>query len=190
MPCQIVPAFVPCAWPDKDDHLNPPDSDPTVLNADACFPGQNEEWSVEGIGTACTSRRDMQKLECQARLREFLRSHDFSNDLDEPRKAASGCLGLFAKRDRDRPIHVAARLGENEMVRLLLKAGADPTVKNSSGKTALDVAKAVNQRGSHQLVIEVLKTNVMSLGQAVQLMQAWAWQGQPSRKQDPALMVT
>ncbi|MBI3928308.1 MAG: ankyrin repeat domain-containing protein [Armatimonadetes bacterium] len=38
-------------------------------------------------------------------------------------------------------LHLAADYGYVEKVKVLLELGVDPTVKNSSGKTALEVAK-------------------------------------------------
>lgn len=40
----------------------------------------------------------------------------------------------------DTPLHDAARFGHAEVVGLLLKAGADPSIKNNNGQTVLDVA--------------------------------------------------
>lgn len=53
-------------------------------------------------------------------------------------------------------LHLAAIFNHTEIADLLLKAGADPTVKNAEGETAIDVAQfslkkkfeAVRQCGS------------------------------------------
>jgi len=51
------------------------------------------------------------------------------------------------------PLHEAANAGNAEVVRLLLDAGADPTLRNGAGKTPLEVA---SERG-HAGVAEVLR---------------------------------
>lgn len=57
-------------------------------------------------------------------------------------------LGLLRSREVNRvwghgqetPLHLAVKQGQDEMVNLLLKYGADVSIKNSSGRTALDSA--------------------------------------------------
>ena len=56
-------------------------------------------------------------------------------------------------------MHEAARNGQVEAVRLLLDHGANPELKNSLGRTALDLAKEKD----HMEVVEVLsKTETTS----------------------------
>lgn len=55
------------------------------------------------------------------------------------------------------PLHCAASQGLVRMTELLVKAGADPSQKNSWGQTPTDVARRCNRRGSHDSVLEVLQ---------------------------------
>eukprot|EP00441_Pelagodinium_beii_P032358 CAMPEP_0197641482 /NCGR_PEP_ID=MMETSP1338-20131121/15439_1 /TAXON_ID=43686 ORGANISM="Pelagodinium beii, Strain RCC1491" /NCGR_SAMPLE_ID=MMETSP1338 /ASSEMBLY_ACC=CAM_ASM_000754 /LENGTH=211 /DNA_ID=CAMNT_0043214477 /DNA_START=76 /DNA_END=711 /DNA_ORIENTATION=+ len=55
------------------------------------------------------------------------------------------------------PLHKAAELGNAKLVAMLLKEGALPEQKNSSGKTAAEVAEKKNKDGSHLEVISILK---------------------------------
>merc|ERR1712066_806318 len=54
------------------------------------------------------------------------------------------------------PIHCAAKHGDEQMVKMLLEEGVDPRQKNSSGKTAVQVAQKNNQEGSHAGVLRCL----------------------------------
>lgn len=56
----------------------------------------------------------------------------------------------------DYPLHCSASQGLVRMTDLLIKAGADPTQKNSWGQTPADVARKRNKGGSHKGVLEVL----------------------------------
>ncbi|OLQ04470.1 hypothetical protein AK812_SmicGene12410 [Symbiodinium microadriaticum] len=96
-----------------------------------------------------------------SRLRDFLASQGFSEDVNTPRIfwTPYGAQRVF-------PLHVAAELGYHEIVDLLIKAGAKLKSKNSSKQTALDVALRADRHGSHQLVVHRLKTQVLSARQA------------------------
>lgn len=64
-------------------------------------------------------------------LMDFLKKHDF-HDVDERKVTFHGwCY----------PLHVAVLEGDVLIVRLLLKAGANPRVRSTSGSTPLDKAK-------------------------------------------------
>lgn len=55
-----------------------------------------------------------------------------------------------------RPLHSAIKAKDAEVVRCLLLAGADPTLTNSAGQTAWQVAKALNKKGSHAAILAAL----------------------------------
>lgn len=50
------------------------------------------------------------------------------------------------------PLHEAAQKGRTQLCALLLAHGADPTMKNQEGQTALDLA-TVTRRHTHQEVV-------------------------------------
>jgi len=54
-------------------------------------------------------------------------------------------------------IHKAAMEGDSWMVKMLIAEGADPDCKNSSGRTPMQVAQALNTGRSHDDVVEVLR---------------------------------
>merc|ERR1712061_942428 len=54
------------------------------------------------------------------------------------------------------PLHCAAKEGNSQMVEMLLKEGVNPAQKNSSGKTAAQVAQMKNKKGSHASVLLLL----------------------------------
>ncbi|CAJ1332125.1 unnamed protein product, partial [Effrenium voratum] len=69
------------------------------------------------------------------------------------------------------PIHVAAKLGDAELLRLLLLEGATLDQRTSAGRTAEDIARAADRNGSHQEVVALLgKVVVCNLRDAVTLM--------------------
>ncbi|CAK9089531.1 unnamed protein product [Durusdinium trenchii] len=59
-------------------------------------------------------------------------------------------------REQFQPIHLAAHLGDHQALCFLLLDGADVEQKTSKGKSALDLAQAANQQGSHDQVISML----------------------------------
>ncbi|CAE8590730.1 unnamed protein product, partial [Polarella glacialis] len=54
------------------------------------------------------------------------------------------------------PLIKAAELGNEKLVAMLIKSGADVTLKNSSGKTAAEVAQKMDKNRSHAKVISAL----------------------------------
>jgi len=55
------------------------------------------------------------------------------------------------------PLHEAVAKKNEEMVGLLIRFGADTSAKNSSGKTALELAQKMNKNGSMDAVIAKLQ---------------------------------
>jgi ankyrin repeat protein len=54
---------------------------------------------------------------------------------------------------RATPLHEAAREGHEAIVRALLAAGADPAIRDSLGRTALDLAEV----GNHKSIVKILE---------------------------------
>merc|ERR1711870_184091 len=59
------------------------------------------------------------------------------------------------------PLHCAAKEGNWRMVEMLLKEGVNPAQKNSSGKTAAQVAQIKDKKGSHASVLRLLNEAVV-----------------------------
>lgn len=93
--------------------------------------------------------------EKQEALQSFLRHHGFSGP-SEPKK--SGSSGMFGRSVTTYPLHCAAKLGDAQVLELLLEQGAAPTQRNSSGHTAAEVAQRRNKKGSHKTVLRLLST--------------------------------
>ena len=55
--------------------------------------------------------------------------------------AAGDAVALYQDRQACTMLHLAAIFNNTHIADLLLAAGADPTVKNSDGETAMDVAQ-------------------------------------------------
>ena len=99
-----------------------------------------------------------------------MKEHNFSKDVSEPRLPRMSCTG-FGK-EVLYPIHVAASLGDAEMLRLLVKAGADLQQRTSKGRTATHFALEGDDFGSHRDVLDLLrgKIQTMALREFVSLM--------------------
>eukprot|EP00929_Paragymnodinium_shiwhaense_P075512 TRINITY_DN38610_c0_g1_i2.p1 TRINITY_DN38610_c0_g1~~TRINITY_DN38610_c0_g1_i2.p1 ORF type:complete len:248 (-),score=94.15 TRINITY_DN38610_c0_g1_i2:120-863(-) len=54
------------------------------------------------------------------------------------------------------PLHMAVSKNDSELVQLLVKCGAQKGARDSSGRTALDLAKKLDRRGSHRKTLEIL----------------------------------
>mmetsp|Transcript_102191 Transcript_102191/g.218819 ORF Transcript_102191/g.218819 Transcript_102191/m.218819 type:complete len:258 (+) Transcript_102191:77-850(+) len=54
------------------------------------------------------------------------------------------------------PLHYAAEAGRSDIVEMLLTEGAEPSHKNSAGRTAADLAQKKDKRGSHAEVLRLL----------------------------------
>jgi hypothetical protein len=82
----------------------------------------------------------------QKQLQAFMKVHGFT--------------GVNFKRTRmmksKYPLHSAVKHKDADMVRVLLKNGADPALKSSAGHTAQQLALKINKVGSHDLVLSAL----------------------------------
>merc|ERR550525_900673 len=95
--------------------------------------------------------RQHEAQERKEALERFLTRHGFAG-INEPRR--NGCTFLGATKTY--PLHCAAELGDAGVVEMLLKEGAMPSQKNSSGKTALQLAQKKGRAGSHDTVLRLL----------------------------------
>lgn len=83
-----------------------------------------------------------------ARVKDFLSSHGFSNVNDRRRQHIRAAC----------PLHVAVRGKDAAMVRLLLRAEADPRGEDSFGRTPLRLAQKLDAEGSHAAVVAALES--------------------------------
>ena len=63
------------------------------------------------------------------------------------------------------PLVMAAEFGEIDVARLLLHEGADPTIRNRSGQTALDAARKAGRDGLAQDIIRAMQQQRPNKGQ-------------------------
>ena len=98
-------------------------------------------------------------------LQDFLRKHGFEH-VGSPRELGrelgEGKMMTRAaiRMERIYPIHVAAEVGDDETLLMLLEEGADPEESTSQGRTALDIAQDANVDGSHLHVLGLLRRAV------------------------------
>mmetsp|Transcript_12241 Transcript_12241/g.23136 ORF Transcript_12241/g.23136 Transcript_12241/m.23136 type:complete len:190 (+) Transcript_12241:51-620(+) len=156
--CSCAPSHIPSVATEIDS--DPPSVWPIPLRVDP----EDEEGERP---SESRRRRLVQQEQQQQRLNDFLRIHKFST-LDDDLNTAMPrrCFGCLPCSKPELPLHVAARLGEVELIRLLLQASADPKAKNSQGLTPLAVARKEDRGGSHQEVIQLLQTKVITATQA------------------------
>mmetsp|Transcript_107860 Transcript_107860/g.300751 ORF Transcript_107860/g.300751 Transcript_107860/m.300751 type:complete len:471 (-) Transcript_107860:217-1629(-) len=98
------------------------------------------------VGTDVQAEHVEREHQRKALVATFLKDHGYS-DVKAPKRTM-----LKTKY----PIHTAAKQGDLQMVKMLLEEGADPTKKTSWGKTAIQIAKAKDKRGSHAAVLRAL----------------------------------
>merc|ERR1712113_1032154 len=87
-----------------------------------------------------------QQRERKAVVASFLEEHGFQGINSQKKKLLKTSY----------PIHKAAKVGNAQLVQMLLMEGADPDQKNSRGETAAEVAQKKNSGGSHASVVRVL----------------------------------
>ena len=106
------------------------------------------------------TKRRQRKQKNEEQLKRFLQEHTFSQSVDKPKVSRFSFM-----REVLYPIHVAAMLGDAQMVRLLMQAGADLKQRTSKGRTAADLAFEKDVSGSHRDVLDLLtgEVQVMSL---------------------------
>ncbi|CAE7537924.1 ndor1, partial [Symbiodinium necroappetens] len=117
---------------------------------------------TQSLRTKPSSRRQKSKLWQQEKLKDFLHKHRFV-DVCEPSTTWMHCYAMFGG-ETLYPIHVAAREGDPEILRLLLQARADPEQKTSCGRTAEAVARDADVFGSHKEVVDMLRGGLKVLG--------------------------
>jgi len=127
------------------------------------------EWTRSGspeiislTRTMALKQRGDRKKTDELTLLAFLQENKFSC-INKPKlERIRGLGGLFPQLHY--PLHVAARLGDFDVVRLLLKARADMEAKDSRGLTALKVAEASDSNGSHEHIITLLQCPKLQFG--------------------------
>lgn len=89
------------------------------------------------------------EAEAPSSLEEALMSALFNYDTDLMRDILNTGLNpnFSTTEAKNTPLHIAAAEGHLEMVTLLVSRGADPSIRNADGQTALDNAIALLSRG-------------------------------------------
>jgi len=82
-------------------------------------------------------------------VNEFLKARGFKNLLT-PKKAFCGA-SIY-------PLHLAVEENKADTVLALLKCGADRTQKNSAKLSPLELAEKCNKKGSHDVIVQVLRS--------------------------------
>merc|ERR1711972_407305 len=92
------------------------------------------------------------KAECDRKVSEFLKSHGCKGDVNS--KKSSVLKYKF-------PLHMAVKEQDAEIVKLLILAGADKSLKNSSGYTPAQKAEQYSKHKKGDVVsTEVLRALV------------------------------
>lgn len=113
----------------------------------------HENWSVSFGCLRDMSAGDARQKQMKRHIymKSFLRQNGFRG----ANTVRPG--GCFYRRESVYPIHIAAKQGDYELVKILLEAGVDPEKESSLGKTALDFAQEANFLGSHEMVVTLLQ---------------------------------
>eukprot|EP00405_Crypthecodinium_cohnii_P022431 CAMPEP_0206464374 /NCGR_PEP_ID=MMETSP0324_2-20121206/27179_1 /ASSEMBLY_ACC=CAM_ASM_000836 /TAXON_ID=2866 /ORGANISM="Crypthecodinium cohnii, Strain Seligo" /LENGTH=218 /DNA_ID=CAMNT_0053936995 /DNA_START=153 /DNA_END=809 /DNA_ORIENTATION=+ len=113
-----------------------------------------EERERRAAAEEAAKRQEAARVQADRKRRSgiagFLKEHGFQSGVGGPKRNLLNTTY---------PLHRAAKLGDGQMVEWLLMEGANPTQKNSAGRTALQVAERHDdKRGSHAHVLEYLRT--------------------------------
>ena len=106
--------------------------------------GQENKVSKKSV---CRFKMQMQKMHVEW----FLHRYQFE-DVNTPQQSS-----WFSRSERLFPIHVAAMLGDQDMIHFLLEAGASLDQRTSKGRSALDCAICADVDGSHQFACHLLR---------------------------------
>jgi len=93
-------------------------------------------------------RRRAQAAERGRVLRQFLRKHGFAG-VNEPRRVRLLWTSY--------PLHLAVEANDLRVVEVLLAEGADVSRRDSSGRTAAQVAQRRNKRGERSTMLQLLE---------------------------------
>lgn len=100
----------------------------------------------EAKAAAAKAKAEMESA--QKAVDAFLKARGFKQ-LTAPRKAVCGSAVY--------PIHQAVEENNAELVKAMVRCGADLQQKNASKKTPLEFASKCNKNGSHDLVVKALR---------------------------------
>jgi len=103
---------------------------------------------AEQEAKAATAKAQAEMKEAQTAVDAFLKARGFKQ-LAAPRKAVCGSAVY--------PIHQAVEENNAELVKAMVRCGADLKQKNASKKTPLEFASKCNKNGSHDLVVKALR---------------------------------
>jgi len=98
-------------------------------------------------------QQESKRQERQEAVKFFCRRYGFDG-FNQPRRNGCTILGSSVTY----PLHQAAELADERIVEMLLKEGASPMTKNGAKETAAQLAQKKNKGGSHDGVLQVLKT--------------------------------
>lgn len=104
----------------------------------SCVSEQNQDTSIH-LALKCQASRENASVQFECDL--FILDFIIQNSRAINKQNASG----------EAPLHYAAKFNLPECMKLLLRSGADVTIKNHSGETPLDVVKNSNPAGYMQL---------------------------------------
>jgi len=113
----------------------------------ACSPTEASE--AEQKRRVEDKQRQAAAAERRRALKQFLHKNGFAGVNDSKRV----CL-LW----RSYPLHVAVEKKNLRVVEMLLAEGADPSLKNSSGRTAAEVAQRNNKKGKQATMVQILQS--------------------------------
>lgn len=87
----------------------------------------------------------------KAKVERWLKKQGFGSDVNSKKtKKSGGVRGLLQRSSSLYPLHAAVDENDAEMVRLLLQGAADPALRDSKGRTALERAAGLERKASKE----------------------------------------
>merc|ERR1712216_766058 len=109
-----------------------------------------------GLELEAQRLRVQKQQEEQAQVEEFLQKHGFAK-LNSVKKLKTS----FMRTKKCGPLHMAVELNDPELVKAMLRRGADKMLKNGKGQVPWELAKKLGQENpSAAEVIELLDPKV------------------------------
>merc|ERR1719382_1499995 len=102
-----------------------------------------------------SKQKQAQVAERRRALKQFLNKNGFSG-VNEPRRVRLLWTSY--------PLHVAVEKNNLRVVEMLLAEGADVSQKNSSGRTAAQVAQRRNNKGERSTMLQLLQRTADDAG--------------------------
>ena len=120
----------------------------------------SEDCDPEIVKLVCTTEKQIVNYQRRGQTLKWRNIYRLAHALVRTKLSKSGVMLSLARACGSTALHYAVRRGDVDVVNILLRYGADPTIKNDLGKTPLDYCDAFPElRGALKRVIQQRSEN-------------------------------